>query len=129
MLDSRFLIEYLYSPNTETRKKTQRKLKELVQHKEGLLPTIVISEITKVVCENMGKEEAEVCYLRIITSGLRIQELTPPLAKQAGLLKCQYKKVPIGDCVIAATAIENHARVLTDDPHFDEMKETKRTWI
>jgi predicted nucleic acid-binding protein len=111
VLDSRFLIEYLYSPSTETKKKTQRKLKELVQRKEGLLPTIVISEITKVVCENMGKE------------------LMPPLAKQAGLLKCQYKKVPIGDCVIAATAIENHAQVLTDDPHFDQIKETKRTWL
>jgi predicted nucleic acid-binding protein len=45
------------------------------------------------------------------------------------MLKCQYKNVPIGDCIIAATAMQNHARILSDDPHFDSVKETKRTWI
>jgi len=60
---------------------------------------------------------------------LQIQDLTPQIAKQAGLLKSQYTNVPIGDCIIAATAMANHARILSDDPHFDAIEETKRSWI
>ena len=129
VLDSRFLIEHYYSTNTETKQKTSKKLKELIQRKEGLLPTIVISETIKIICEKIGREEAEICYLSIIASGLQIQELNPKIAKQAGLLKCQYKNIPMGDCIIASTAIVNQAKILSDDPHFDTIKEAKRSWI
>jgi predicted nucleic acid-binding protein len=129
VLDSRFLIEHYYSTNTETKQKTSKKLRELIQHNEGLLPTIVISETIKIICEKIGREEAENCYLSITTSGLQIQNLTPPIAKQAGLLKCRYSNIPMGDCIIASTAIINQARVLSDDPHFGSIKEIKRSWI
>ena len=129
VLDSRFLIEHYYSDNKETRQKTTRKLRNLAQRKEGIVPTIVISETVKTVCEKIGKEEAEICYLDIVTSSLQIQELNSKIAKQAGLLKCQHKNISMGDCIIAATAIANQARILSDDPHFDSINETKRTWI
>ena len=129
MLDTRFLIEHYYSDNKETKQKTTRKLKNLAQRKEGIVPTIVISEIVKTICEKIGKEEAEICYLDIVTSSLQIQELNSKIAKQAGLLKCQHKNISMGDCIIAATAIANQARILSDDPHFDSINETKRTWI
>ncbi|KPV62943.1 MAG: PIN domain protein [Candidatus Bathyarchaeota archaeon BA2] len=129
VLDSRFLIEHYYSTNTETKQKTSKKLKELIQRKEGLLPTIVISETIKIICEKVGREEAEICYLSIIVSGLQIQELNSKIARQAGLLKCQYKSIPMGDCIIASTAIINQAKILSDDSHFDNIKETKRSWI
>ena len=129
VLDTRFLSEYFYSAQTEAKKRTTQKLKELIHKNEGILPTIVIAEIIQITCQKRGKDMAESRYEALTQSGLQIQNLTPQIAKQAGFLKCSYRSVPIGDCVIAATAIENHARVLTDDPHFDEMKETKRTWI
>jgi len=129
VLDSRFLIEHYYSTNIETKQKTSKKLRELIQHNQGLLPTIVISETIKMICEKVGREEAELCYLSIIASGLQIQNLNPTIAKQAGLLKCQYKNTPMGDCIIASTAIINQAKILSDDPHFDSIKETKRSWI
>ena len=129
VLDSRFLVEHYYSANMETKQKTSKKLKELIQRKEGLLPTIVISETIKMICEKIGREEAESCYLSIIASGLQIQNLNPTIAKQAGLLRCQYKTIPMGDCIIASTAVTNQAKILSDDPHFDNIKETKRSWI
>jgi predicted nucleic acid-binding protein len=129
VLDSRFLIEHYYSASPETKQKTSKKLRELIQRKEGLLPTITISETIKTICEKIGREEAEICYLSIVTSGLQLQELNAKIAKQAGLLKCQHKNIPMGDCIIAATATANHARILSDDPHFDNIKETKRIWI
>jgi len=129
VVDSRFLVEHYYSTRTETKQKTSKKLRELIQHNEGLLPTIVISETVQTVCESIGRREAETCYLSLIASGLQIQDLNPKIAKQAGLLKCQYRNIPMGDCIIASTAIINQAKILSDDPHFDNIKETKRSWI
>ena len=129
VLDTRFLTEYFYSTQTETKQKTTRKLNELVRTKEGILPTIVISEIIQLTCEKRGKDMAESRYQALIQSGLQIQNLTPTIARQAGLLKCKYKNTPMGDCIIAATAITDQARILSDDPHYDTIKETKRTWI
>jgi len=62
-------------------------------------------------------------------SRLHIQNLTPTIARQAGLIKCRYKNIPMGDCIIAATAITNQAHILSDNPHYDTIKETKRSWI
>ena len=111
------------------RRKTSKKLRELTEHNEGILPTIAINEIVRITCEKRGKEEAEARYLALITSKLQIEPLTPTIAKEAGLLKCRYRDIPTGDCIIATTAILKGAKILSDDPHYDKIKETKRTWI
>jgi predicted nucleic acid-binding protein len=129
VLDSRFIMELFYSDNSETKQRTSRKIRDLTQRKEGILPTIVISEIVQTVCQQLGKEEAEVCYVNLVQSGLKIQPLTPQVAKKAGHLRCKYRSVPMGDCIIAATAIANQAAVLSDDPHFESINEAKRSWI
>jgi predicted nucleic acid-binding protein len=129
VLDTRFLSEYFYSNNLDSKKRTTRKLQKLIAKNEGILPTIVIAEIVQITCEKRGKDMAESRYEALTQSGLQVQSLTPPIAKQAGFLKCQYKNVPMGDCIIVATAIANNARILSDDPHFDSVKETKHTWI
>ena len=129
VLDSRFIMEYFYSDKTETKQKATKKIKDLIQRKEGILPTIVISETIQTICEKIGKEEAEICYANLTQSGLKIQSLTSPIAKQAGLLRSKYRNIPMGDCIIAATAIANQATILSDDPHFDSIQETKRSWI
>ena len=129
VLDSRFIMEYFYSDQTETKQRATKKLKDLLKHKEGILPTIVIAETIQTVCEQIGKEEAEICYANLTQSGLKIQSLSAPIAKQAGLLRSKYRNVPMGDCIIAATAVTNQAMVLSDDPHFDAIQETKRSWI
>lgn len=129
VLDSRFIIEYFYSDEIETKQKATRKLKDIIQRKEGILPTIVISETIQTVCEQIGKEEAEICYANLTQSGLKIQSLTSPIAKEAGLFRSKYRNIPMGDCIIAATATAYQALVLSDDPHFDAIHETKRIWI
>jgi predicted nucleic acid-binding protein len=94
VLDTRFLTEYFYSTETESKKKIERKLTERITRNEGILPTIVIAEITKITCERRGKEIAESRYQALTQSGLRIQNLTPTIAKQTGLLKSRYKNIP-----------------------------------
>ncbi len=129
VLDTRFLSEYFYSTEAEVKAKTTRRLKELVAKREGVMPTIVVAEIVQITCERRGKDMAESRYQALISSGLQVQDLTGEIARCAGLLKSKYRHVPMGDCIIAATAIVNHGRVLSDDPHFDAIKETSRTWI
>ncbi len=129
MLDTRFLAEYFNTTESEIRKRTTRKLNALISTNEGILPTIVIAEMVQITCGRRGKDMAESHYQALIQSGLEIQSLTSSIARQAGLFKCQYKNLPMGDCIIAATAILNHARIVSDDPHFDCITETKRIWI
>jgi len=129
VLDSRVIIEYFFSDETETKQKATKKLKDLIQRNEGILPTIVISETIQTVCEQLGKEESELCYAYLTQRGLKIQSLNAPIAKQAGFLRSKYRNIPMGDCIIAATAMANQAAILSDDPHFDAIEESKRNWI
>jgi predicted nucleic acid-binding protein len=129
VLDSRFLVEYYYSQDREIRQKANQKMKELTQTSNGIIPTIVVCETIQLICSREGKEKAEMIYLSIMTSGIKIDSLSPSIAKEAGILKSVYKQVPVGDCIIAATAIRNQARIISDDSHFDSIKETKRNWL
>jgi predicted nucleic acid-binding protein len=129
VLDSRFLIEYYYSQNIDTKQKVNQKMRELIKNSNGIIPTIVICETIQLIHSREGKQKADMIYLSIVSSGIKIENLSPSIAKDAGILKSTYKHIPIGDCIIAATAISNQARILSDDPHFDLIKETKRTWL
>ena len=129
VLDSRFFVEYYYSQDPIIRLKVNQKIKELTKNSSGIIPTIVVCETIQLICSREGKQKAEMIYLSIISSGIRIESLSPSIAKEAGILKSIYKHVPVGDCIIAATAIRNQARILSDDSHFDAIEETKRTWL
>jgi len=99
VLDTRFFVEHFYSDEAETRRKTSQKVRDLIKRKEGLLSTIVIGEAVQMICEKAGKEEAETCFHSLARSGLLIQDLDQDIAREAGLLKCQHRNVPMSDCV------------------------------
>ena len=129
VLDNRFLAEYYYTQDRILRQKTIKKMEELTQTSNGIIPTMVVCEIMQLICSKEGKEKAEMIYLSIIQSGLKIENLTPSIAKEAGILKSTHRNVPVGDCIIAATALKYQAKIVSDDPHFDSIKETKRVWL
>lgn len=129
VLDTRFFVEYHYSQDAETRKKALQKIKELTQNSNGIVPTIVILELSQIIAQREGKENAELVYLWLIATELKIESLSPSIAKDAGILKSIYKHLPAGDCIIAATALKNQARIVSDDPHFDSIKGIKRVWL
>ena len=129
VLDTRFFIEHFYSDNPEIQKKTREKLRGLAKEGGGVVPAVVLMEVVKITCEKRGEDEARIRYLSILRSGLEIANITPDIAKMAGLLRCRYHKVPMGDCIIAAVAIVSKAKVTTDDPHFEEIEAVKRAWL
>ena len=129
VIDSRFLLEYFLSNNEDVKLKTSRHLRDLVRKRSGILPTIVVTETVRYVCEKRGAEEAKIRYLSMARSGLLIADLTGEIAREAGLLKCAHPSVPTGDCIVACTASAKKAKILSDDKHFDEIKNLSRIWI
>lgn len=129
IIDSRFLMEYFFSDDEEVKSKTSKHLTRLVEKRAGILPTVVVTETVRCVCDRRGTEEAAIRYLSLIRSGLLIADLTGEIARDAGLLKCLHPNVPTGDCIVAATARTRRAKILSDDKHFDEIKSVSRTWL
>jgi predicted nucleic acid-binding protein len=129
IIDSRFLIEYFFSDSERVRSKASKHMAHLVETRTGIVPTIAVTEIVRYVCEKRGREEAKIRQLSLARSGLLIADLTSEIAREAGLLKCAYPNVPTGDCIIAATAQARKAKILSDDKHFDEIKDISRTWF
>jgi len=128
VIDSRFLLEYFLADSAEVKSKTSKRLEQLMKKREGILPTIVIAETVRYVCEKRGTEEAKIRYLSLIRSGLLIADLSSEIAREAGLMKCIHPNVPMGDCIVASIAQVKKARILSDDKHFDEIKDISRTW-
>ena len=129
VIDSRFLLEYFLSDNQETKSKTSKRLRSMMEKRTGILPTIVVTEIVRYVSDKRGKEEATIRYLSLKRSGLTIADLTAEIAREAGLLKSIHPNIPTGDCIIAATAMAKKAKILSDDHHYDEIKGVTRTWL
>jgi predicted nucleic acid-binding protein len=122
-------MEYFFSRDDEFRSKASKRLALLVEKKMGILPTIVLTETVRYVCEKRGAEEAGIRYLALIRSGLKVADLDGGIARDAGLLKCRHPNVPTGDCIVASVARAKKAKILSDDKHFDEIKGTMRTWL
>ena len=90
VLDTRFFVEYHYSQDAETREKALQKIKELAQNCNGIIPTIVVLETIRIIAQREGKENAEMVYIWLITIGIKIENLSPSIAKEAGILKSIY---------------------------------------
>jgi predicted nucleic acid-binding protein len=128
VLDTRFFMEYFYSSSKEVQERMRKKLSNLIKRKEGIVPAVVLAEVVNLTCRFRGADEAKNRYFSILRSGLIIEPMTADVSMEAGLMKCKYRRVPIGDCVIASTAKLKSAGVLSDDEHFDQIKGIRRKW-
>jgi len=129
VIDTRFFIEYLFSSDKNTRERAIRRIKELIKRKTGIVPTIVVSELTKFICQYKGIDDAKVIVYTLIVANFDIVDVDASIAIHAGILKCKNPNVPIGDCIIGAIAKKYNAKVLTDDPHFKEDLKIETIWI
>lgn len=93
----------------------------------GVIPVIVLAEFYSLARKRIGRDAAEKYFSEMELSGLDIVMLNVAIAKQAGILRAKYQeKIPWGDCLIAAAAIENKAEnIVTEDPHFRTIKEIR----
>ena len=119
LIDSSAWIEYL-----EGSPKGERVREIFSGDNELYVLNFIISEvISKIKRKNMNEELA---YRAIITNS-KVLNLTPRIAKNAGLLHAEMKKkikdFGLADALILATAREMNMKVLTEDKHFKKFKE------
>jgi predicted nucleic acid-binding protein len=128
-VDTRFFLTHYLADTEELKAKTSRKMVDL-QREMAFVPTIVIHEIYKFMFENVGKEVAQLRVNSILTSRLKIVDLTSKIALMSAALRCRYSDLPTADSIVAATCIETRSkRVLSDDPHFRKINDIHSEWI
>jgi len=126
VLDTTFLVLHYFSDDEGILNKTRETLR--ISRKLGnraILPTIVLAEFYAQTYKRTGKEVADKHFREVVNSGLQIIPLTEQISYQAGLFRAKYQeKVPWGDCIVAATAVQNKAKlVVTEDTHLMDIKE------
>lgn len=128
-VDTRFFLTHYLADTDQLKQKTSRKMVEL-QRETAIVPTIVLHEIYKHMFENVGKDIAQLRVNSILASGFKIVDLTTRIALTSANLRCQYRTLPTADSIVAPTSIETKSRrVLSDDPHFKEIHETRSEWL
>lgn len=120
LIDSYAWIEYL--GGSELGEKVHKVL--IDEDNEIFSINLTIAEVVSRVRRKKGDEE--IAY-RAITSNSKIAEITPNIAKKAGLFHAEIrekiKNFGLVDALILILARELGARILTGDPHFKDFKE------
>jgi predicted nucleic acid-binding protein len=128
-IDTRFFLTHFTADTIELKSQTRKKMHEL-EAESAILPTIVLHELYKIQCETVGKDTAEIRTNLILNSNFTVVDFGVEISRVAGRVRCQIPKLPTADGIIAATAITTKSlRVVTDDPHFDLVKEIKTEWL
>lgn len=87
-----------------------------------LVPTIIISEVRKVILRQRSKPEAD-AVTRAMCSG-EVIPLSAEIAVAAADLFASFR-LPLADSIIYATAITHNAVLWTQDQHFDGLPHVK----
>ncbi len=129
VLDTRFFHAHFGSGDPRVLERTREKLSRLRREHRGAIPSIVLAEVAHILCVEVGRKEALSGVRAMEQYGLPIVPLDAGIAREAGLLKCMHRDVPIADCIIAATALQGGGSVVSDDGHFRRVKGLRVTWI
>ncbi len=128
VFDTTFFVLHYFSAEKTVYSKTREALRRSRKlGNRGILPTIVLAEFYAQAAKRVGGEEAKRRFEEMVRSDLEVIELDTLISEQAGVLRHKYQeKVPWGDCIIAATAVqEKVSLVLSEDPHFNTVREIK----
>jgi predicted nucleic acid-binding protein len=100
------------------------KVNEILKKGEIYVIPIIISEVVSYVKRKKG--DAETAYESMIKNA-KIIDITPRIAKEAGLLHAEMKEkgidFPFADALILCSARENKTKIITTDNHFKSFKE------
>ncbi len=84
----------------------------------GIVSAVTLTELVKILGVKVYKEKIN----QLISSNLRIMDVSQLIAIRAGELRLKYD-IPTADSLIAATGVvENIRHILTDDDHFEATK-------
>jgi predicted nucleic acid-binding protein len=121
--DTRFFTQLYRSNDDETRKKIRAEM----TRKEKYVSPVVIHELYHTSIATDGRETAKtkVAYVK---EGFEIIPVDTQIAEISAELRHKYH-IPMGDSMIAATALILKAVCITDDQHIKQIKEIQTAWI
>jgi predicted nucleic acid-binding protein len=123
LYDTRFFVEYFYSPDKEL----VRKLKEEFRSKnEKMVSTLTIHEFHRIVLKTKGKDVATL-RSSTIQRDFQIIDVDYTIAVKSAELRAKHP-MPMADSVIAATAQINECQLFSDDAHFRNIENLKTVW-
>jgi predicted nucleic acid-binding protein len=120
--DTRFFADSYYS-------KDESLLKKIRAHRarKRYVSAIVVHEVYTLAIKREGRETAknQVAHLR---EEFEVVPVDDHIAQVSAELRHKYS-LSMGDSMIAATAFVLKAACISDDPHFEQIKEIETAWI
>ncbi|MCJ7561184.1 PIN domain-containing protein [Candidatus Bathyarchaeota archaeon] len=121
--DTRFFSALYYSKD----ERLLQRIKEEKRRQEKFISTVVIHEVYRLSLQREGRETA-MLRIALLKQDFKVIPVTAEIAEISAELR-QKHQLSMGDSMIAATASSLKALCVTDDPHFNRIKEIKTTWI
>ncbi len=122
--DTRFLVEYFYSSESE---KISRMTEILLRSRPNILSSAALSEIYGLMLRREGKQVAEL-RLKVLRRDFQIPPVDSQIAVHAAQIR-HKRPIPFADSLIAATSKILAVPCYTDDEHFQGIEGVKIHWI
>jgi toxin FitB len=123
LYDTRFFVEYFYSPDQQLVKKLKDELRSA---NERVVSSLTIHEFYRMVLRTKGKEVAAM-RSNIIRCDCTVVDVDYAIAVKSAEIRNTHP-MPMADSVIAATALIEGCPLFTDDAHFEEIAGLKTVW-
>lgn len=124
LYDTRFFVEYFYSSDKPTVESARR---EIAKPGRKWVSAITIHELFRILLEKEGLEVAK-HRIGMLRKTFKVKDLDFELAIQSADLRKKYL-IPMADSMIAASSVALKAECITDDPHFNDIRELCVRWI
>lgn len=121
--DTRFLVEAVYSKNSEFQRKADAEKK----NREKYVSVVAVHELYRLTLSREGRETAKL-RISLLKQTFKVVPVDEKVAQLSAELRQKYQ-LSMGDSMIAATASVLDAVCVSDDPHFQQIKEIKTVWI
>ena len=130
ILDTLPLVDF-FKDESEITEKIIQKSEE--NGEKLAISVVTLTELYYILAREKGEEFAKVS-IENIKSYAEPLIFNEKISKEAGKLKFKYsgkdpkKGMPLADCIIAATVLENNATLVTPDDHFKKVEGLKICW-
>ena len=118
VLDSFAWVEYFLGS------KRGEKVKGFIESEKCVTPTIVITELSAKYSNDKTDFTDKLKFMKFNT---KVISLTDDIAEHAGKIKTGQRKIKkdfgLADSIIYATALLHNAKIISGDPHFEDIKE------
>ncbi len=121
-LDTRFFVELFGQKDLQK----LNQLKDLAK-RPATISVISLHELYKLFTENEGRIIAE-HRLSLVQASYDTIDITAEIAISAAQLRV-HVKIPTADSLIGATALNKDKIVISDDPHYQQIRGLQVKWI